>query len=103
MKKVNIKENKKDGKKGKLSKGKMAAIGAGVAALGAGAYYLLGPDGKKHQKKVKDFAVKTGKKVKKEIEKAKKFAKPIYDEAVDVVSEVASKIKESTEDKESGE
>ena len=77
----------------------MAAIGAGVAALGAGAYYLLGPDGKKHQKKVKDFAVKTGKKVKKEIEKAKEFAKPIYDKAMDVVSEVLPKEKELEEDK----
>ena len=42
-----MKQTKKSG-----GVGKAMAIGASVAALGAGAYYLLGPDGKKNQKKI---------------------------------------------------
>ena len=44
-------------KKG-MSLGKRVMIGAGVAAVGAGAYYLLGPDGKKNQKKAKAWMAK---------------------------------------------
>jgi uncharacterized protein YjdB len=36
-----------------VSAGRMAAVGRGVAALGAGAYNLLGPQGKTNQKKAK--------------------------------------------------
>ena len=45
-------------KKNKVSAGKVAAIGAGMAAVSAGAYYLLGPDGKKHQKDAKGMMKK---------------------------------------------
>ena len=51
-------------KKNKVSAGKVAAIGAGMAAVSAGAYYLLGPDGKKHQKDAKGMM----KKMEKELE-----------------------------------
>lgn len=43
--------------------GKALAIGAGVAAAGAAAYMLLGPDGKKNRAKVKAFAEGVKKKV----------------------------------------
>ncbi len=43
--------------------GKAIAVGAGVAAAGAAAYMLLGPDGKKNRAKVKAFAKKVQKKV----------------------------------------
>jgi D-Tyr-tRNAtyr deacylase len=43
-------------KKGKV--GKAVAIGAGVAAAGAAAYALLGPNGKKNRAKVKKFVQK---------------------------------------------
>ncbi len=43
-------------KKGSL--GKKIAVGAGVAAAGAAAYMLLGPDGKKNRAKVSAFAKK---------------------------------------------
>lgn len=43
-------------KKGNL--GKKLAIGAGVAAAGAAAYMLLGPNGKKNQAKVKSVVAK---------------------------------------------
>ncbi len=63
------KKNKILKKKGKMSAGKMMAIGAGVAIASAGAYALMGPNGKKNQKKVKSFVKKIGKKAKNEIKK----------------------------------
>lgn len=54
-------------KKGVVA-GKVVAIGSGVAAVGAGLYYFLGPNGKDHQKKVKLLAGKIAK-AEKEIEK----------------------------------
>ena len=49
-------QKKKVIKKSSVSKGKIVAGIAGGAALAAGAYYLLGPDGKKNQKKVQAAA-----------------------------------------------
>lgn len=46
--------NKTVKKGGKV--GKAIAVGAGVAAAGAAAYMLLGPNGKKNRAKVKAFA-----------------------------------------------
>lgn len=46
-----------------ISKNKVAAA-AGVAAAGAGAYYLLGPKGKAHQKKAKALLVKMEREIK---------------------------------------
>ncbi len=48
--------NKKTAKKGNM--GKAIAVGAGVAAAGAAAYMLIGPNGKKNRAKVKAFAKK---------------------------------------------
>jgi gas vesicle protein len=79
---------KKTIKKG-MSGGKKVAIGAGVAtlaAVGAGAYYLLGPDGKKNQKKALALVSKMKKEVISEAKKAKKLSGPIYNKAVDIVS-----------------
>ncbi len=70
-----------------MSGGKKMAIGAGMAALGAGAYYLLGPDGKANQKKVSALMAKMKKEVASEIKKAKEVGTPLYNKAVDVVSE----------------
>lgn len=79
---------KKTVKKG-MSSGKKAAIGAGVVALsavGAGAYYFLGPDGKKNQKKALALVGKMKKEVISEVKKAKKLSGPVYGKAVDMVS-----------------
>lgn len=70
----------------KMSVGKKLAIGAGLAAVGAGAYYLLGPDAKAHQKKVLSLASKMKKEVAKEIKKAKAVTVPLYHKTVDTVS-----------------
>jgi len=71
----------------KVSKSKMVAVGAGIAAVGAGAYYLLGPKGKAHQKKATILMAKIKKEVQSEVKKAKKATAPLYHKAVDIVSE----------------
>ena len=70
----------------KMSVGKKVAIGAGLAAVGAGAFYLLGPNAKVHQKKVSALAAKMKKEVTKEVKKAKAATMPLYHKAVDTVS-----------------
>ncbi len=70
--------------------GKKVAIGATVAALSAvtgGAYYLLGPNAKAHQKKANILRTKIQKEVQREVKKAKEVTVPLYHKAVDVVSE----------------
>ena len=54
---------KKTPKKGGM--GKAVAVGAGVAAAGAAAYMLLGPNGKKNRAKVASVAKKVMDKAKK--------------------------------------
>ena len=56
-----------------MSGGKMLAAGAGIAAIGAGAYYLLGPDAKKHQKKASVLMAKMQKEVSLEIKTGQKI------------------------------
>ena len=77
---------KKKNTKNKISKRKIAAVGAGVAAVGAGAYYLLGPNGKKHQKKVSVLMKKMKREVMSEMKKAKTVSVPFYHKTVDVVA-----------------
>lgn len=74
--------NKKSG----MSGAKMAGVAAGLAAVGAGAYYLMGPKGKMHQQKAKALFAKMEKEVKSEMKKAKEVSMPIYHKAVDIVS-----------------
>jgi gas vesicle protein len=74
-------------KKSGMSGGKILAGVAGAAALGAGAYYLLGPKAKVHQKKAKALMVKMQKEVEREIKKAKENSGPMYHKAVDMISE----------------
>jgi len=74
-------------KKNGMSGGKMLAAGAGVAALAGGAYYLLGPDAKKNQKKALELIAKMKKEVEKEMKKAKEMSVPMYQKAVDMISE----------------
>lgn len=64
-----------------------AAVGAGVAALGAGAYYMFGPKGKTHQRKVFTVLSKMKKEVQTEVKKAKSATMPLYHKAVDMIAE----------------
>jgi uncharacterized protein HemX len=70
----------------KISGGKIVAGVAGVAALGAGAYYLLGPKAKAHQKKAKVLLSKMEKEVAKKVKKVKEVTPPLYHQAVDSIS-----------------
>lgn len=72
-------------KKG-MSVGKEVAIGAGIAAVGAGAYYLFGPKGKQHQRKAKAWAVEMEKDVEKKINKVKSITEPIYHNVIDTIA-----------------
>ncbi len=70
-------------------------VGAGLAALAAGAYFFLGPDGKKHQRKMKGWMVKMKGEVLEKLEDAKEVTQPIYNDIVDTVAHanrVAGKI-----------
>ena len=73
-------------KRSGISGGEMAAIGATAAALGAGAYYLMGPKAKKHQKNAKALLSNIKKEVNTELKRAKDITKPIYNRIVDNVS-----------------
>lgn len=73
-----------------MSGGKKMVIAGGVAAIGAGvasAYYLLGPNAKSHQKKASVLMAKIKREVKSEIKKAKEISVPLYNKAIDVVSQ----------------
>ena len=85
---------KKTIKKKGMSGSKKVAIGAGVVALGAaaaasaaGAYYLLGPNSKVHQKKDKELMGKIKREAMSEFKKAKKAGTPVYNKAVDMISQ----------------
>lgn len=93
-------------KKNKASVGKMLAVGAGVAALGAGAYYLMGPDGKKNQKKAKAWITKMKKEhggdikaiseqFKKNLDIAEKKAKPVLKQAKKSVKKTIHLVKKA--------
>lgn len=82
---------KKKSSKGGMSAMKATAIGAGIAGLSAGAYYFLGPNGKKHQKKATAWMVKMEKEAKKQVSKIKDASGPAYAKAVDALATTYSK------------
>jgi hypothetical protein len=76
--------NNKTNNKG-VSKGKVVAVGATVAAVAGAAYYFFGPDGKKHQKAAKDWTRSAKDKIVKEIKRAKVISESVYGDIVDDV------------------
>lgn len=70
-----------------------AGIAVGVAAVGAIAYLLFGPDGKKNQKVVKGWAIKMKGEVLEELEKLEEVSEPIYEKIIDKVGEKYKKLK----------
>lgn len=90
MKKKETKKTPAESKCSKMSTKKaltIGAIGAAVATIGAGAYYLLGPSGKEHQKKVKNLMSNIKKEVVKDVKKVKDFTVPTYNKIVDTISD----------------
>ena len=85
-------ENKKISKKG-LSTGAVVGIGATVAALGAAAYVLFGPEGKKNKKAIRGWIVKMKGEIIEKLEEAKEISEPTYHKIIDTVSAKYAKIK----------
>jgi len=86
-------ENKKVKNKKGLSAKTIVGIGATVAALGAAAYVLFGPDGKKNKKAIRGWAVKMKGEIIEKFEEAKEISEPTYHKIIDTVSSKYSKIK----------
>lgn len=85
-------QKKMDNKSSKAVK--VAVIGAGLAAVAAGAYFFFGPKGKKHQKNVKAWAIKMKGDVVEKLEKAREISEPVYHNIIDTVaSQYAKKMK----------
>ena len=70
-------------KKKKSPLGKMAAIGAGVTA----AYYLMGPEGKKHQKQAAAWMTKMEMEIGKQLATAKIITDNIHHQTVDAIAD----------------
>ena len=84
--------SKKVNNKG-LTGGEMVGIGATVAALGAAAYVLFGPEAKKNKKAIKGWAVKMKGEIIEKLEEAKEVSEPTYHKIIDSVHAKYSKIK----------
>jgi gas vesicle protein len=80
-------DKKQKSKKGVEAK-TVVGIGAGVAALGAAAYLLFGPNGKKNQKTLRGWTVKMKGEIIEKFEQAKELTEPVYH---DIVSKVEAK------------
>ena len=66
-----------------MSKSKIAALGASAIALGATAYYFLGPEGEKHQRSAKKWMVDAKKKIIQEVKKGEHMSESMYGNIVD--------------------
>lgn len=64
----------------------LVVAGASIAALAAAAYFFLGPNGEKHQKHAKAWAVKMKAEIIEKLEQAGEVAKPTYDKIIDAVA-----------------
>ena len=71
----------------------VAGIGAGVAALGAAAYLLFGPNSKKNQKALRGWAVKMKGEMIEKFEEAKDLTEPVYNNIVDKIEAKYAKVK----------
>lgn len=83
---------KKIVKKG-IGAGEAIGIGATVAALGAAAYVLFGPNAKKNKKAIKGWAVKMKGEIIEKLEEAKEISEPVYHNIIDKVQAKYSKLK----------
>ena len=76
----------------------IAAIGATLAGLAAGAYFFFGPNGKKNQKNVKAWAIKMKGDVVEKLEAAKEVTEPIYHNIIDTVAKKYAKGTKATQE-----
>jgi hypothetical protein len=66
--------------------GKILALGASVAALGAATYYFFGAEGKKHQKNFKGWMIKMKADIIEKIEDAEEVTETLYHKIIDEVA-----------------
>lgn len=76
--------------KKKSNVGKVVKTGLALSAVAGAAYMLWGPDGKKHQKKLQDWAMKVQKEVKKDVKVVKGVVEKEM-KAMNVPTKTASK------------
>ena len=69
----------------KSNAGKVVAVTAGIAVLGAATYLLFGPEGKKHRKDLKSWMIKMKAEVMEKMEKAKDLTTESYENIVNTV------------------
>ncbi len=70
-----------------------AGVAAGLAALAAGGYFMLGPNGKKNRKEIKGWTLKMKGDVLERLEKLKDVTPEVYSGVIDEVSAKYGKIK----------
>ncbi|HCU70579.1 MAG TPA: hypothetical protein DIC35_02350 [Candidatus Moranbacteria bacterium] len=75
----------------------IAALGATLAGLAAGAYFFFGPNGKKNQKNAKAWAIKMKGDVVEKLEAAKEVTEPIYHNIIDTVAKKYAKGTKATQ------
>ena len=85
-------QKKNVSKKG-MSTGEVVGIGATVAALGAAAYIMFGPDAKKNKKAIKGWAIKMKGEIIEKLEEAKEITEPVYHKVIDEISAKYAKVK----------
>mgnify|MGYP001811468612 CR=1 FL=1 len=76
-----------------IGAGEVVGIGATVAALGAAAYVLFGPNAKKNKKAIKGWAIKMKGEIIEKMEEAKEISEPVYHNIIDKVSAKYAKVK----------
>lgn len=76
----------------------IAALGASLAGLAATAYFFFGPNGKKHQKNAKAWAIKMKGDVIEKLESAKEVTEPIYNNIIDTVANKYTKGTKATQE-----
>lgn len=68
------------------SKAGLVVAGVAIAGLAATAYFFFGPDGKKHQKHAKAWAIKMKGEIIEKLEAAREVTEPIYNNIIDSVA-----------------
>lgn len=72
--------------------GKVVALGAGIAALGAASYYFFGPKGKAHRDQLKGWMLKMKAEIVEKLEESKEVTEEAYMKIIDVVSAKYAKL-----------
>ncbi len=76
---------------------KLAVLGASLAGIAAGAYFVFGPKGKKHREHAKAWAIKMKGEVVEKLETAKEITEPIYLNIIDAVTKEYKKGKKASQ------